>query len=64
MKSKEGISFNINENCWSFDIKLENEYMPSTTTSSTTTEVTDQSIIYFELQLKPLGGIKQTYNKN
>lgn len=60
MKSKEGINFVINENCWSFDVKLEKEYIP-TTTSTNTTDAIEQNIIYFQLQLKPLGGVKQKY---
>ncbi|WP_122893030.1 LPS-assembly protein LptD [Arcobacter peruensis] len=57
VKSKQGINFNINDACWNFDIKYERERIPSTSTSSSI----DQKILYFNLELKPLGGIKQQY---
>lgn len=58
IKSKQGISFNINDSCWNLDLKYENEIVPS---SSTTADSIDQRIIYVNLTLKSLGGIKQTY---
>ena len=60
IRNKQGISFNINENCWDFNIKLEKEIIPTTTDNNLTTAV-QQNVVYFQLQLKPLGGIKQKY---
>ncbi len=57
IKSKQGINLNINDICWNFDIKYERERVAS---SSNTSEI-DQKVFYFNLILKPLGGIKQEY---
>ncbi len=57
IKSKQGINLNINDICWNFDIKYERERVAS---SSDTSEI-DQKVFYFNLTLKPLGGIKQEY---
>lgn len=57
IKSKQGINLNINDKCWNFDIKYERERVAS---SSDTTDV-DQEVVYLNLTLKPLGGIKQEY---
>ena len=57
IKSKQGINLNINDICWNFDIKYERERVAS---SSNTSEI-DQKVFYFNLTLKPLGGIKQEY---
>ena len=57
IKSKQGINLNINDSCWNFDIKYERERVAS---SSDTSEI-DQKVFYFNLTLKPLGGIKQEY---
>ena len=59
IRNKQGLKFNINENCWNFDIRLENEIIP--TTQNNATSAIEQSVVYFQLQLKPLGGIKQKY---
>lgn len=59
VRSKQGISLNINDICWNLDIKYENEVKPS---SSTTSTGIDQKIVYFNLILKPLGGLKQKYS--
>lgn len=59
IRNKQGLRFNINENCWSFDVKLEKEIIPTTENNATT--AIQQNVVYFQLQLKPLGGIKQKY---
>lgn len=57
VRSKQGVNFNINDKCWNFDIKYEKERVAS----SSSTSGLDQEIVYFNLRLKPLGGIKQKY---
>jgi len=56
VRSKQGINLNINDKCWNFDIKYERERVAS----SSDIDV-DQKIVYLNLTLKPLGGIKQEY---
>ena len=58
VKNKQGISFNIDDRCWNFDIKFENEIVPS---SSINEDGIDQRIIFLNLTLKSLGGVKQKY---
>ena len=58
IKSKQGISFNIDDSCWNLDLRYENEIEPS---SSTNYAAIEQKIIYINVLLKPLGGIKQKY---
>ena len=58
IRNKQGISFNINDSCWNLDLKFENEVIPS---SSTNLDGIEQRIIFVNLMLKPLGGIKQKY---
>jgi LPS-assembly protein len=58
IRSKQGISFNVDDSCWNLDLKYENEIIPS---SSNEPEGIDQRIIFVNLILKPLGGIKQKY---
>lgn len=60
VKSKQGINLNINDKCWNLDLKYEKERVAS---SSDTTDL-DQKIVYLNLTLKPLGGIKQEYEDN
>jgi LPS-assembly protein len=60
VRSKQGVNFNINDKCWNFDVKYEKERVAS---SSNSTSGLDQEIVYFNLILKPLGGIKQKYTK-
>jgi len=57
IRSKQGINLNINDKCWNIDIKYEKERVAS----SSSTSGLDQKIVYFNLTLKPLGGIKQKY---
>lgn len=59
IRSKQGISLNINDNCWNLDLKYENEIVPSS--SSSDDDGIDQRIVFVNLILKPLGGIKQKY---
>lgn len=63
VRSKQGINLNINDRCWNLDIKYERERVPSTTSSSTSDGI-DQKIVYFNLELKPLGGINQKYKED
>ena len=58
IRNKQGISFNIDDSCWNLDLKYENEIVPS---SSSEPEGIDQRIIFVNLILKPIGGIKQKY---
>lgn len=58
IRSKQGISFNINDSCWNIDIRYENEIVPS---SRLNYEAIDQKIVFVNVMLKPLGGIKQKY---
>lgn len=58
IKNKQGINLNIDDRCWNLDLRFEQEIVPST---NTTTDSVDQKIVYLNLELKPLGGIKQKY---
>ena len=67
IRSKQGISFNINDSCWNIDLRYENEVVPSSRINDESYEAIDQKIIFVNVMLKPLGGIKQKYkmeNKN
>lgn len=55
LKNKQGFMFEINDRCWNLNINLEKEIVPTTTNN------TKQDVIYIQLMLKPLGGIKQAY---
>jgi LPS-assembly protein len=57
-RSKQGVSFNIDDSCWNLDLRYENEVVPS---SGTNYSSVDQQIVYVTILLKPLGGIKQKY---
>ncbi|MGP2655799.1 LPS-assembly protein LptD [Malaciobacter sp. WC5094] len=59
VRNKQGIGFDIFDRCWALGLKFEKEVVPST---STNTEGINQNILYLNLELKPLGGIKQKYN--
>ncbi len=56
-RSKQGFIFEINDKCWDLTLNLEKTIVPSSTTSNST----KQDIIYVQLILKPLGGLKQQY---
>jgi len=58
IRSRQGFVFNVKDKCWSLDVSLEKTVIP---TVSTTTNSRKQDIIYVQLMLKPLGGIKQQY---
>lgn len=60
-RSRQGISFNIDDSCWNLDLKYENKVIPS---SSLSYESKDQNIVFVTLLLKPIGGIKQKYKMN
>ena len=61
LRNKQGIIFNIDDKCWSVNLKYEKEIKAS---SSTTARTIEQDILYFELVLKPLGQINQNYTIN
>ena len=61
MRNKQGIGFNIDDSCWNLDLKFEHEILP---TSSRYINGKDQKIVFVNLLLKPLGGIKQKYTTN
>lgn len=54
LKSREALSFNVNDKCWIFNIRLEKEIIAS---DSNNNEPIKQDLIYFTLELKQLGGI-------
>lgn len=56
-RSRQGFMFEINDKCWDLNINLEKTIVPSSTTANSK----KQDIIYVQLILKPLGGIKQQY---
>lgn len=59
LRNKQGVSLNIYDNCWSLAITYENEIIPSST--STSDDTIEQRVLYLNLKLKPLGGVKQKY---
>lgn len=61
IRSKQGISFNIDDSCWNIDLKYENEVVPSTRINDESYDAIDQKIIFVNVMLKPLGGLKQKY---
>lgn len=61
IRNKQGISFNINDNCWNLDLRFEHEILP---TSSRYENGKDQKVIFINLLLKPLGGLRQKYSLN
>ena len=58
IRNKQGFGFAINERCWGFNINYEKEVIPSTSTNQ---EGIEQNILYLQLELKPLGGVRQKY---
>ena len=58
VKNKQGVNLNIDDRCWNLDLKYEKKIVPSTSTSS---EGINQTIVYLNLELKPIGGVKQKY---
>lgn len=61
LRSKQGFKLGIYDRCWDLDIKFEREIEASSTTDNRPIE---QDMIYFTLFLKPIGGIKQSYEVN
>ena len=59
VRNKQGFNFNIDDKCWNLDLRYEKEIVP--TTSTQLDDNLKQNIVYMQLQLKPLGGIKQKY---
>jgi LPS-assembly protein len=58
IRNKQAFIFDINDKCWSLDIKFEKEITAASTTNQTPIK---QDIVYVELMLIPIGGIKQEY---
>jgi len=58
VRNKQGIKFDIDDRCWNLSLKYEKEVIPSTSSNNSGI---DQDILYINLVLKPLGGIKQKY---
>lgn len=58
LRNKQGIGVDIYDRCWALGLKYEKEVIPSTSSNS---EGIRQNILYINLELKPLGGIKQKY---
>ncbi|MDD2896571.1 MAG: LPS-assembly protein LptD [Aliarcobacter sp.] len=58
IRNRQGISLNIDDSCWNFDLKYEDQITP---TSSLNSDGIQQQVIYATILLKPLGGIKQKY---
>ena len=56
LRSKQAFIFGISDKCWNLDIRYEKEI-----TASSGDDPIKQDIVYFELFLKPLGGIIQEY---
>ena len=61
LRNKQGVILNIDDKCWSVNLKYEKEIEAS---SSTVSRAIEQDIVYFELVLKPLGQINQSYKVN
>jgi LPS-assembly protein len=61
LRSKQSFVFAITDKCWNFDLKYEKEIVAASTTNQ---KPIKQDIIYLQLLLKPLGGIKQEYEIN
>ncbi|MGM0518243.1 MAG: LPS-assembly protein LptD [Campylobacterota bacterium] len=58
IRNKQGVGFGIDERCWGLNLKYEKEVIPSTSINQRGIK---QNILYIQLQLKPLGGVKQKY---
>ncbi|MEA1914536.1 MAG: LPS-assembly protein LptD [Campylobacterota bacterium] len=57
--TKQALVFNIDKKCWGLDMKLEESLVAI---ASDTTDAIRQKIIYLQLYLKPIGGVKQKYD--
>jgi len=58
LRNRQAFTFGIDDKCWSLDLKFEKEIVAASTTNQTPI---NQDIVYLELMLIPLGGIKQEY---
>jgi len=58
LRNKQALVFSINDRCWNLSLSFEKSITP---TASTTANSTRQNIVYLELELKPLGGLRQEY---
>ncbi|OCL86650.1 LPS-assembly protein LptD [Arcobacter porcinus] len=58
IRNRQGFGFEIDDSCWSLDLRYEKEIVPS---SSSNYSNRRQDIVYATLVLKPIGGIKPTY---
>ena len=61
IRTKQALSFRINDMCWDLDVKYEKEIEPASTTNG---DPIKQDIVYVQLLLKNLGGILQEYEVN
>lgn len=58
VKSKESYTLTINDKCWTINMQYTNDLV---TAASKTEDAIRQNVIYFNIELKPIGGIKQSY---
>lgn len=58
LRNKQAFILGINDKCWSLDLSYIKEITPS---SSTIRNSRRQDIVFLELTLKPIGGLKQQY---
>ncbi len=58
LRNKQAFILGVNDKCWSLDLSYIKEITPS---SSTIRNSKRQDIVFLELTLKPIGGLKQQY---
>lgn len=58
IRNKQAFILGVNDSCWNLDLRYEKEITAASTTNQTPI---NQDIIYLELMLIPIGGIKQEY---
>jgi len=61
VSNKKEYKLNIRKKCWSLDIKLEDSLVAASTSDGSALR---QNIVYLNLELRPIGGIKQKYKQN
>ena len=59
LRSNQTLAFSITDKCWNLDLKYIREIEAATTTDG---DPTENNGIYFELLLKPLGGVIQEFD--
>lgn len=70
VRNRQGIGLNIDDSCWNLDLRVEKEIKPGSRYNQVRKEYDShkQTIVYAQLILKPLGGVKKRYvakdNKN